>query len=110
MGAGNISASMIILHKRRDKSMRDGIKDLMDGIESFVNHKINNSGSLVLRSCQIKSYDSMTHKYTGIIDTVEYKNIVTISATQYSAGDVVKVLANNYNNAFNNITIIGKVQ
>lgn len=90
--------------------MRDGIKDLMDGIESYVKHEIGQNGQLTLRSCQIKSYDSMTHKYIGIIDTVEYKNIETISTTQYSAGDVVKVLANNYNNAFNNITIIGKVQ
>ena len=90
--------------------MRDGIKDLMDGIESYVKHAIEQNGQLTLRSCQIKSYDSRTHKYTGVIDTVEYNNIVTISTTVYSSGDVVKVLANNYNNALNNITIIGKVQ
>ena len=90
--------------------MRDGINDLIAGIETCVNSQIEKSGGVVMRSCMIKSYDSHTHTYTGTIDTVEYSNIKSLVSTQYTQGTVVCVLANSYRKSLNNITIIGKVQ
>jgi hypothetical protein len=90
--------------------MRAGIDDLMSGVETCVKSELEKSGGIVMRSCMIKSYDSHTHTYTGMIDTIEYSNIKSIVSTQYTAGTVVTVLANSYRKSLNNITIIGKVQ
>ena len=77
-----------------------------------MKQEIDNLTQECLQSCEEMESDYEKVKYISeyLIDTVEYNNIVTISTTTYSSGDVVKVLANNYNNALNNITIIGKVQ
>ena len=90
--------------------MKQGVEDLISGIMTYVDNAIAKSGNLIMRGCQIKSYDSITHFYTGVIDNIEYNRIQSISSTIYNSGDVVKVLANNYKKVLNNITIIGKVQ
>lgn len=90
--------------------MKEGINDLIAGIETCVNSQIEKNGGVIMRSCMIKSYDSHAHTYTGTIDTVEYSNIKSLVSTQYTQGEVVCILANSYRKTLNNITIIGKVQ
>lgn len=90
--------------------MKQGIRELISGIELIVNRKFDKTTRLIMLTCLIQKYDSATHKYTGTIKGSQYANIASISSTQFAVGDSVRVLANITNNTLSSITIIGKIQ
>jgi hypothetical protein len=90
--------------------MKQGIRELISGIELIVNRKFEKTTRLTMLTCLIQKYDSSTHRYTGTIKNIQYSNIMSINPTQFAVGDSVRVLANVTNNILSNITIIGKIQ